>query len=121
MMATRVLAPPFWPSWSLLRPRGPLVQLAPFIVPRPQTCTHRITPMIHTPITVNSIGGMHNAFTETGGYGAIQNQLITPPTPGLLSYHAPFGDAIRIDDVVRFIPQIRSRHPPETRPEVGLR
>jgi len=95
MMATRVLAPPFWPSWSLLRPRGPLVQLAPFIVPRPQTCTHRITPMIHTPITVNSIGGMHNAFTETGGYGAIQNQLITPPTGVHPGGQSPLGLEVR--------------------------
>jgi len=36
--------------------------------------------MIHMPITVNSIGGVHNAFTETGGNGQIQNQLITPAT-----------------------------------------
>ena len=36
--------------------------------------------MIHTPITVNSIGGMHNSFTETGGNDQIQNQLITPAT-----------------------------------------
>jgi hypothetical protein len=39
--------------------------------------------MIHTPITVNSIGGVHNAFTETGGNGTIQNQLITPATLAL--------------------------------------
>ena len=36
--------------------------------------------MIHTPITVNSIGGVHNVFTETGGNGQIQNQLIAPAT-----------------------------------------
>jgi hypothetical protein len=39
--------------------------------------------MIHTPITVNGIGGVHNAFTETGGNGQIQNQLMTPATPGM--------------------------------------
>jgi hypothetical protein len=48
---------------------GLFVQLAPLIVPRSQTCRHRITPMIHMPITVNSIGGVHNAFTQTGGNG----------------------------------------------------
>jgi hypothetical protein len=36
-------------------------------VPRSQTGTHRITPTIHMPIAVNSIGGVHHAFTETGG------------------------------------------------------
>jgi hypothetical protein len=48
------------------------------------------------PITVNSIGGVHNAFTETGGNGQIQNQLITPATSGLSCLlgngtHAAFG------------------------------
>jgi len=32
------------------------------------------------PITVNSIGGMHKAFTETGENRSIQRQLITPAT-----------------------------------------
>ena len=35
----------------------------------------------HMPITVNSIGGMHKAFTETGENRSIQRQLITPATP----------------------------------------
>jgi hypothetical protein len=75
MMATRVLAPPFWPSWSLLRLGGPLfVQLALLIVPRsPDLHSPLLTPMIHTPITVNSIGDVHNAITETGRNGQIQN------------------------------------------------
>jgi hypothetical protein len=50
------------------------------IVP-PQSCTQRITPKIYTPITVNSISGVHNVLTETGGNRQIQHQLITPPTP----------------------------------------
>jgi hypothetical protein len=41
--------------------------------------------MIHTPITVNSIGGVHNVFTEIGGNSQIQHQLITPPTLGCRS------------------------------------
>jgi hypothetical protein len=59
--------------------RASFVQLS-LIVPR-KSCTQRITPTIHTPITVNGISGMHNAFTETGGNRRIQNQLITPATP----------------------------------------
>ena len=38
--------------------------------------------MIHMPITVNRIGRVHNAFTETGRNRQIQNQLITPATAG---------------------------------------
>jgi hypothetical protein len=89
MMATRVLAPPFWPSWSLLRLRGPLCSANAAHCAPPQTCTHRMTPMIHTPITVNRIGGVHNAFTETGGKGQIQNQLITPATHAATRAAAP--------------------------------
>jgi hypothetical protein len=48
--------------------------------------------MIHTPITVNSIGGVNNAFTQTRRNGPIQNQLITPATLPLVrtsSYACP--------------------------------
>jgi hypothetical protein len=31
-------------------------------------------------ITIDSIDGMHPAFTETGENASIQRQLITPPT-----------------------------------------
>jgi hypothetical protein len=80
-MATRVLAPPFWPSWSLLRLGGPPCSAtAAHCAPLPTPCTHQLTPMILTPITVNSIGGVHNALAETGENGQIQNQLITPAT-----------------------------------------
>ncbi len=36
--------------------------------------------MIHTPIAVNSIGSVHNVFTETGENSLIQRQLFTPAT-----------------------------------------
>jgi hypothetical protein len=38
--------------------------------------------MIHTPITISSISGVHHIFAETRGNGQIQHQLMRPPTPG---------------------------------------
>jgi hypothetical protein len=36
-------------------------------VPRPHTAHQQSTPMIHTPLAVNSISGLHTVFTETSG------------------------------------------------------
>jgi hypothetical protein len=36
-------------------------------VPRPTLAHHQSTPMIHTPLSVNSISGVHTVFTETSG------------------------------------------------------
>jgi hypothetical protein len=41
-----------------------------------------VTLITATPITLNSVDGMHTVFAETGENRSIQRQLITPPTAG---------------------------------------
>jgi hypothetical protein len=82
MMATRVLAPPFWPSWSCLDREGLFVQLSAPIVRRAAHAASHLSPMMAMPITVNGINSVRLVLTETGENGSIQRQLITPSTTG---------------------------------------
>ena len=59
-----------------------LVQLsAAHCAPRGRFAGSTLTPITDTPITVNSIDGVHTVVTETGENGSIQHPLLTPPTP----------------------------------------